>query len=136
MVLQLFLVVDSIKETEWDEDLSILAEEEASIGVADTPSVVVDADWSCFSFCRRIPIREEREKGWRTRPVDHFTENGGNPATMPQDKTLFDGLEVLVAIILAFLNFQISPRLWKRDCLLYTSPSPRDQRGSRMPSSA
>ena len=27
--------------------------------------------------------------------------------------------------------------LWQRDtCLLYTSPSPRDQRGSRMPSSA
>ena len=29
-------------------------------------------------------------------------------------------------------------RTWVRsmDCLLYTSPSPRDQRGSRMPSSA
>ena len=27
-------------------------------------------------------------------------------------------------------------RLPKRGCLLYTSPSPRDQRGSRMPSSA
>ena len=25
---------------------------------------------------------------------------------------------------------------WVNDCLLYTSPSPRDQRGSRMPSSA
>ena len=25
---------------------------------------------------------------------------------------------------------------WKKDCLLYTSPSPRDQRGTRMPSSA
>ena len=25
---------------------------------------------------------------------------------------------------------------WKDGCLLYTSPSPRDQRGSRMPSSA
>ena len=25
---------------------------------------------------------------------------------------------------------------WSIDCLLYTSPSPRDQRGSRMPSSA
>ena len=25
---------------------------------------------------------------------------------------------------------------WKGNCLLYTSPSPRDQRGSRMPSSA
>ena len=29
----------------------------------------------------------------------------------------------------------ISPDL-RTDCLLYTSPSPRDQRGSRMPSSA
>ena len=28
----------------------------------------------------------------------------------------------------------LSPRF--RGCLLYTSPSPRDQRGSRMPSSA
>ena len=26
--------------------------------------------------------------------------------------------------------------LWSKGCLLYTSPSPRDQRGSRMPSSA
>ena len=26
--------------------------------------------------------------------------------------------------------------LWNKACLLYTSPSPRDQRGSRMPSSA
>ena len=25
---------------------------------------------------------------------------------------------------------------WNKNCLLYTSPSPRDQRGSRMPSSA
>ena len=52
------LVVDSIKETEWDADLSKLAEEEASVGVAATPSEVVDADWEQFSFCRRIPIRE------------------------------------------------------------------------------
>ena len=27
-------------------------------------------------------------------------------------------------------------RIWEKSCLLYTSPSPRDQRGSRMPSSA
>ena len=27
-------------------------------------------------------------------------------------------------------------RIWLSTCLLYTSPSPRDQRGSRMPSSA
>ena len=31
------------------------------------------------------------------------------------------------------LNIECEKR---KDCLLYTSPSPRDQRGSRMPSSA
>ena len=35
------------------------------------------------------------------------------------------------------LNSVIPNRMFKNnDCLLYTSPSPRDQRGSRMPSSA
>ena len=33
------------------------------------------------------------------------------------------------------INYQLSPATI-RNCLLYTSPSPRDQRGSRMPSSA
>ena len=31
---------------------------------------------------------------------------------------------------------QANTRPWWKVCLLYTSPSPRDQRGSRMPSSA
>ena len=31
---------------------------------------------------------------------------------------------------------QLEARLQRQTCLLYTSPSPRDQRGSRMPSSA
>ena len=34
------------------------------------------------------------------------------------------------------LVFQSSDALRFKPCLLYTSPSPRDQRGSRMPSSA
>ena len=34
------------------------------------------------------------------------------------------------------LSFGQSCSPWFQDCLLYTSPSPRDQRGSRMPSSA
>ena len=33
-----------------------------------------------------------------------------------------------------FVEFKSTKQL--RHCLLYTSPSPRDQRGSRMPSSA
>ena len=45
----------------------------------------------------------------------------------------------VVAIILWGWHFFLvrwSYRSLVKDCLLYTSPSPRDQRGSRMPSSA
>ena len=55
-----------------------------------------------------------------------------------------------VSLFTSIVNFLISIYLWvsfdqstsnfqfieDRTCLLYTSPSPRDQRGSRMPSSA
>ena len=34
------------------------------------------------------------------------------------------------------LNDSVFGQEPRKDCLLYTSPSPRDQRGSRMPSSA
>ena len=34
-----------------------------------------------------------------------------------------------------FIDF-LSGAVWSLDCLLYTSPSPRDMRRSRMPSSA
>ena len=57
------------------------------------------------------------------------------------DNTILDGDSDF-----GFINFlaeeNIIPDRYKEtnqrymDCLLYTSPSPRDQRGSRMPSSA
>jgi hypothetical protein len=108
-------VVSSIKGTDFDEDLMNVALDEFDHGLSAEPSLVVPGDWSLFNFCRRIPIREERAHGWRTRPVDHFTENAGNGATIPQDKTIFDNIGVMVSIILLFLNYGITPRLWKRD---------------------
>ena len=48
-------------------------------------------------------------------------------------------LIVLVTIVfmtLAALTFMSLMQVEEQACLLYTSPSPRDQRGSRMPSSA
>ena len=45
-------------------------------------------------------------------------------------------LPVLVVDDSAVARRQIERCLTAIDCLLYTSPSPRDQRGSRMPSSA
>ena len=41
-----------------------------------------------------------------------------------------------VAIRLIETHFPDCSTEWLIHCLLYTSPSPRDQRGSRMPSSA
>ena len=38
--------------------------------------------------------------------------------------------------IITHASIKMSDDGWSLDCLLYTSPSPRDQRGSRMPSSA
>ena len=43
---------------------------------------------------------------------------------------------VMGAIAVAFGIFTHGMIPLSTDCLLYTSPSPRDQRGSRMPSSA
>ena len=43
--------------------------------------------------------------------------------------------ETLAAIAMVVTALFLLPRYLK-GCLLYTSPSPRDQRGSRMPSSA
>ena len=40
------------------------------------------------------------------------------------------------AVLYTFLGIPIARAAERYNCLLYTSPSPRDQRGSRMPSSA
>ena len=37
---------------------------------------------------------------------------------------------------LVYRTFLEEKKMWNKDCLLYTSPSPRDMRRSRMPSSA
>ena len=60
--------------------------------------------------------------------------------------TAVSGILAFVAVVLAMINvvggFAVTNRMLnmiagkKRGCLLYTSPSPRDKRQSRMPSSA
>ena len=52
--------------------------------------------------------------------------------------TFMHGMGMDPACSLGFeaLGMQTDRRAWNKICLLYTSPSPRDQRGSRMPSSA
>ena len=55
---------------------------------------------------------------------------------------LIEGLKNIVAVVPGigatgvFSTAAVALRITGYICLLYTSPSPRDQRGSRMPSSA
>ena len=47
-----------------------------------------------------------------------------------------DVINDTIATELAGITVELETLDWLSTCLLYTSPSPRDQRGSRMPSSA
>ena len=58
-------------------------------------------------------------------------------AVTGSERTLAPGVDVVLEVVRMAMNEQFSslmPTLYP--CLLYTSPSPRDQRGARMPSSA
>ena len=65
---------------------------------------------------------------------------GNTPNSMRALNTLREILESEFKGVYALKVIDVlkSPQLAEEDkiCLLYTSPSPRDQRGSRMPSSA
>ena len=74
--------------------------------------------------------------------VDQATEKGETPLYMTCRNGHVDVAELLLESG-ADINIAdgegrtpLFAACWGGDCLLYTSPSPRDQRGSRMPSSA
>ena len=54
----------------------------------------------------------------------------------PTAEILCESLEDEDCAIYALVGGRYADIAQAHDCLLYTSPSPRDQRGSRMPSSA
>ena len=67
------------------------------------------------SLTRRLPVREERPKGVRTRPVDHFTESGINPATRPQDAIEHETVDHYISLLIFCMSSGVTPRMWKRD---------------------
>ena len=79
--------------------------------------------------------------------VDELSKLGVGVIVKPSDdvKLLQDSLNKVTLIALDFNNFDdgrgysqayLLSKRWKYTCLLYTSPSPRDPKTSRMPSSA
>ena len=86
----------------------------------------------------KIPMDKIGELiGPKGKTINGITEDTGANISIEDDGTVFvgatDGPSAQAAI--DRINAIANPQLPKV-CLLYTSPSPRDQRGSRMPSSA
>ena len=92
----------------------------------------------CRWFCERVVARRERSMG--AGDADRFSEHmntcGGCRIVAAEIDTVSQRLR---SILPAALLGGAAAAIYTGDgtaCLLYTSPSPRDQRGSRMPSSA
>ena len=85
------------------------------------------------------------EKAFRKNPHFGFADNRSlediiedevlNKKVMP-DANLIGGQQVLIRVDFRLARIVPFGLVLEIPCLLYTSPSPRDQRGSRMPSSA
>ena len=58
------------------------------------------------------------------------------PAALDKDGKIRDISSHISDLNPDHLNFETISKLQSADCLLYTSPSPRDRQKSRMPSSA
>ena len=108
------LVLSGVKELPYSDEVFDITCEDAEQGFMSEPVPIDTVDLSQVSLTRRIPVRELRAKGWRTRTVDHATESLINDATKPTDRVRHDTVDVLITILLSFLAAARSPRMWKR----------------------
>ena len=113
---------------EWTEELGKLQEQVAPVPFEELNSVL-DEDWG---------------EDWRTRfaSFDETPLAAGSVGQVHR-ATLISGEQVVVKVRRPKIREAVRSDLRMMEklaelatCLLYTSPSPRDQRGSRMPSSA
>ena len=114
MVLQV-LVLTGVRGPPFSDDVSAITREDVASGFMTEPVPLEDIDLTGVTLTRRIPVREHRAKGWRTRTVDHATESLINGATFPSDRVHHDIIDVLICILLMFMTAGFEPRMWKRD---------------------
>ena len=109
------LVLSSLRDDEWEDDIWQGTIADAEDGYMTYPVPLSEVDLSQVLLTRRLGVREERAKGWRTRLVDHFTESGVNPATGARDRIQHDGTDLLVRLVLSTFRRGKVPVVWKRD---------------------
>ena len=86
-----------------------------------------------LSDYQRIPYHFVHDVKFDLRRKSRLVAGGNH--TAPPKEDIYSGVVGMSSIRMAFLLAAMN-NLSACACLLYTSPSPRDQRGSRMPSSA
>ena len=66
-------------------------------------------------LARRIPVREMRNGKYRTRVVDHESDDGVAAATCPQDAIIHQTVDALLMILTTFVAAGQTCCMWKRD---------------------
>ena len=108
-------VISKLRDMPFSEDILPAVLKDVEAGFMMPPVSLDEVDLRKCNLTRRIPVREERQAGWRTRIVDHETESCINEATIPADKVQHDGLDLFTFIITQFMLNDIQVHLWKRD---------------------
>ena len=115
-------LVSVVLINQWGDMAQLTAQETAALEVQEATSVDFAGD----------PMMVDLDTSASPNEITFFLQNTGT--TLLDSSTLVvivDGQTVTASIVASLV-----PATGDWDCLLYTSPSPRDQRGSRMPSSA
>ena len=104
-------VLSRVVPSEWSSDLW-----ESTVTDAQSHLVPIHhLGLSLISLTRRLRVREERQKGMRTRSVDHFTESGINPATRPQEALTHETVDHFISLLVMYMSVGVAPLMWKRD---------------------
>ena len=89
-------VLDMMRTSEWENDMMESALNDMDVGAMGPVVEASSLNLDNVTLTRRLAVREERAKGWRTRVVDHKTESGVNYAIDPVDKIKHDTIHNLV----------------------------------------
>ena len=83
------LVLAGVRELPFSDDVLDITRADAASGVMTEPVPLEDIDLTEVTLTRRIPVREHRAKGWKTRIVDHATASLLNGATLSSDRVRY-----------------------------------------------
>ena len=109
--------------------LSILASCSGTRKLADDEYALNRNSFKIITDDKRVPVNQIREDLKNAVKQEPVRKNILNPRTYGKPLTVFDRVRTLESVE-AFV------KILRNNCLLYTSPSPRDATLSRMPSSA